>query len=155
MEDSTTNFTDFDSLYNILQEQGRKGKRLGYWNMEEYEGMVFSMLIAFDPKKSKYDLDVLWGCYGLDFYGDTLEESYMYEFESLEKLLDYLLAKYKIKLTDIPQKCVFNHELHPSVIRDSDKKEIFEAAWKQFQEDFAKGIFLDPELKMVYTSLGN
>lgn len=114
--------------------------------------MVLVILIRFDTGQAKYELDLQWECLGLDLYGDTLQESYMYQFESLEKLLEYLLAKYTIKVTDIPIKYSFDGSLFPNPIYYKEQRPDFEAAWQRFQDDFKKGAFLDPSLKLVYNS---
>jgi hypothetical protein len=71
---------------------------VAHCNCKGYPGMVSVILIRFDTRQAKYQLDLEWECHGLDFYGDTLHESYLYEFESLEKLLEYLLAMLPIFL---------------------------------------------------------
>ena len=94
-------------------------------------------------------MDVL----GSDLYGDTLQESYIYQFESLERLLDYLLAKYNIRVTDIPLQYKFDSSQFPDPIYYKEQKPEFETAWKQFQYDFKNGVVLDPSLKLVYSSV--
>jgi hypothetical protein len=73
----------------------------------------------------------------------------LYQFESLEKLLAYLLAKYAITVTDIPVNYGFESSQYPDPIKDKAKRPQFEAAWQQFQQDFKSGAFLDPSLQLV------
>lgn len=93
-------------------------------------------MVRFDTRKAKYELDLEWECLGLDLFGDTLQESYSYEFERLEKLLEYLEVKYAIKVTDIPIKYSFDSSQFPNPIYHTEKKPQFEAAWQQFVDDF-------------------
>ena len=91
-------------------------------------------------------------CLGLDLFGDALWDSYIYEFYDLDKLLDYLPENYDIRVTDIPVQYKFDDSQFPNPIYSEHKKTEFEAAWKRFEEDFKKGVFLDPSLKLVYDS---
>jgi hypothetical protein len=113
---------------------------------------VLAILIRFDSRQANYHLDLEWISLGLDFYGDILQETYSYEFESLEKLLEYLLAKYAIKVTDIPVKYEFDHSQFPDYLKDEAKRPAFEVAWQKFQTGFKSGVFLDRSLKLAYSS---
>ncbi len=121
-------------------------------NIEGYAGMVMYIGIKFNIEKAKYELNLEWMSLGLDLYGDTLQESYHYQFDSLEKLLDYLLIKYNIKVTDIPIKYQFEKDQFPDPIYYKEQKHEFEVTWKKFQQDFKNDAFLDPLLKLVYSS---
>jgi len=152
LTDTQNNFTDPEAIQTYIQNKEKGGILITYRNCKEYEGMVLSIMIAFDTRDSKYQLDLQWMSLGLDFYGDTLQETYLYQFENLEKLLEYILAKYAIRVTDIPLSYSFDSSQFPNPIKDKGKKIIFEAAWQQFQSDFKMGAFLDTSLKLVYTS---
>ena len=120
-----SNFSDFGDLNHHIQDKEKGGLLVTYRNCEAYEGMVLAIMIVFDIRESKYDLDLQWMSFGLDFYGDTLQESYVYSFKSLEQLLEYLLIKYKIKLTDIPKKYQFDPSQFPNPVKDEIKKACF------------------------------
>ena len=113
--------------------------------------MVLCIMIRFDTSKASYQLDLQWECLGLDLFGDALWESYIYEFGDLNKLLDYLLKNYDIRVSDIPVQYKFNASQFPNPIYYEHKKSVFEEAWKRFEEDFKKGVFLDPSLKLVFS----
>jgi hypothetical protein len=147
---SDLNFTNSEALKAHLRE--KSFILVTHRNCKDYPGMVLVIVIRFDNKKTKYRLDLQWECQGLDFYGDVLQESYLYQFESLEKLMEYLLSKYDIRITDIPVKYKFDPTQFPNVLKDEDKKSQFEVAWKQFQKDFKTGAFLDSSLMLVYDS---
>lgn len=108
--------------------------------------------IAFDFKKAKYELNLEWISFGLDFYGDTLQEGYLYKFDTLELLIQYLQAMYQIALTDIPVEFNFDMSQFPNPIKDATQKPVFEAAWQQFQKDFKAGLFLDRSLHLVHST---
>ena len=112
--------------------------------------MVLVIMIRFDTLKVSYQLDLQWECLGLDLFGDALWDSYIYEFDELDKLLVYLLAKYDISVSDIPVQYKFDDSQFPNPIYYEHKKAEFEAAWRRFEEDFKKGVFLDPSLKLVF-----
>ena len=112
--------------------------------------MVLCIMIRFDIQKTSYQLDLQWECLGIDLFGDALWESYIYEFADLDKLLDYLLKNYDISVTDIPVQYKFDDSQFPNPIYYEHKKPEFEEAWKRFEEDFKKGVFLDPSLKLVF-----
>ncbi len=153
MPNSLNNFPDLEALKNFIQNK-RKGEILiTYRKCDDYAGMALAIMIVYDVSQSKYELDLQWMSLGLDLYGDTLQESYLYEFKSIEELLDYLELKYDIKVTDIPVQYQFDINQFPNPIKNANKKAAFEAAWKQFQLDFKKGKFLDSSLQLVYNSM--
>ena len=114
--------------------------------------MVLGIMIVFDTRQARYELDLQWASFGLDLYGDTLQESYVYRFESLEKLLAYLEATYAIKVTDIPLKYTIDQSQFPSPLKEEEKRPLYEAAWERFQGDFRRGDFLDLSLKLVFST---
>ena len=152
MPNPQSNYTDFDALNTYIQNKVKDAIVITYRNCEEYEGMVLAIMIVFDIRNEKYELDLQWMSLGIDLYGDTLQESYLYRFESFEKILNYLREKYGIQVTDIPVKYEFDHSRFPSPIKDEAKKPLFEAAWQRFQDNFASGVFLDPSLRLVYST---
>ncbi len=155
MSDLQNNFTDIKTLENHIEGNKKGSILVSYQNCEDYEGMVLGIMIVFDIEENKYELDLQWASFGLDFYGDTLQESYVYQFKNLEELLDYLLLKYKIKITDIPIKYSFNPVLFPNPIKDKTRKPLFETIWEKFQEDFKNDLFLDDSLGLVYSSMNS
>jgi len=97
-----TNFQQEAEFSDFLEKKGKSRHLVGHHNCDDYPGMVLAILISFEPKASAFDLDLEWSCYGLDFYGDTLQESYQYRFDSMALLMGYLENKYMISITDIP-----------------------------------------------------
>ena len=97
-------FADFQALNSSIHDEGKGARLITYRNIQDYVGMVLGIMLVFDTKEAQYELDLQWMSFGLDPYGDTLQESYVYGFENLEKLLDYLDEKYSIAITDIPIK---------------------------------------------------
>lgn len=150
MSNLFSHFTDFEALNIFLEHKQMGGLLITYRHCEGYEGMALAIMINFDIRQAKYELDLQWMSLGLDLYGDTLQESYVYRFESLEKLTDYLQTAYSINVTDIPVKYQFDSSQFPDPIKDKAKKPIFEEAWQRFQKDFKTGHFLDTSLKLVY-----
>lgn len=148
-----TNFQQAQELRNFLKETGNSRHLVGHRNCDDYPGMVLTILISFEPNASAFDLDLEWGCYGLDFYGDTLQESYLYRFKSLSSLLGYLANKYKISITDIPIQYKIDQTQFPNPITHASQKPEFEAAWEKFQEDFTAGKLRDETLRLVDSSL--
>lgn len=147
------NFSNKDHLKAYLDEKGSGILRIAISNMKGYEGMVFDMGLIFDlNKRKKYELDLEWISYGLDLYGENLLENYLYTFQGLDPLLDYLNNCYAIAVSDIPMglKVDINH--FPNPIKDEDKKSLFQANWERFQKDFRTGIFLDPSLNLIYST---
>ena len=149
------NFADFEALNAYLQNKGKGFLLIAHRNCQEYEGMVLVILIRFDVPHLKYGLGLEWMSLGLDFYGDTLQESCAYQFDTLEQLVEYLRVKYAIPVTDIPVKYKFDPSQFPNPINDAVKKPLFETAWQRFQDDFRKGAFLDTSLKLVYSSIAD
>ena len=152
MTNLSPTFTDFETLKKHIENQKKGFLSLPFQNCTEYAGMVFDMGIIFDTHKNSYQLDLQWISFGLDLFGENLLENYLYEFESLEKLLTYLLEKYNIHVHNIPINYKFNPDLYPNPLKNEIEKPLFETAWKQFQLDFKKGIFLDTSLKLVYST---
>lgn len=152
MEDLNRNFKDFEALYDFIQKKKVGNILIGYRNIPEYAGMVLGIGIVFDTHKLKYELDLEWISFGLDLYGENLLENYLYKFNSLQNLLEYLQSDYDISISDIPMNYKIDQSLFPNPIKDSDQKPIFEAAWQKFQHDFKKGIFLDDSLQLVFSS---
>lgn len=150
MSDPQTQYFDTETLKAFMEEKVKGFKVIAYRNVKDYEGMVLCIMIRFDTAKASYQLDLQWECLGLDLFGDALWDSYIYEFDSPDKLLDYLLENYDIRATDIPLEYKFDGSQFPNPIYYEHKKMEFEAAWKRFEEDFKKGIFLDPSLKLVF-----
>ena len=150
MPDLQSEYFDTETLKAYITENGKGYKVITHRNVKDYEGMVLCIGIRFDIPKASYQLDLEWACLGLDLFGDALWESYIYEFGDLDKLLDYLLEKYDIRVTDIPIQYKFDDSQFPNPIYYEHKKMEFEAAWKRFEEDFKKGVFLDPSLEVVF-----
>lgn len=144
------NFSDYEAFHLHLQEKIKDNLLIAYRNCDQYEGMVLGIMIVFDIQKPVYQLDLQWMSFGLDPYGDTLQESYVYQFERLEALLEYLELTYEIKVEDIPVQYQFDPNQHPDPIKDKAHKSVFEAAWKRFQDDFNDRVFLDAALELVY-----
>ncbi len=144
------NFSDYEALHRYVQEKTKDNMLIAYRNCDPYEGMVLGIMIVFDIQVPAYQLDLQWMSFGLDPYGDTLQESYVYQFEGLEALLEYLKLTYEIKVEDIPVQYKFDPSQHPDPIKDKAQKSVFEAAWKRFQDDFNNRVFLDPALQLVY-----
>jgi hypothetical protein len=144
-------FASFEELKKHIDERGYVV--VGYWNVPEYDGMVLFIDIRKEKNASTYVLNLEWQCLGLDFYGDTLQESYMYRFENLFKLMPYLFSKFGIALTHVPVKFSFDHTQYPNVLRNEDKKTEYEAAWARFQKDFKAGMFLDNSLELIWYSM--
>jgi N-acetyl-anhydromuramyl-L-alanine amidase AmpD len=154
MSDQQSNFTNFEALDAYIQNKVNGSMLITYRNCKDYEGMVLAIAIIFDIRQAKYELDLQWISFGLDLYGENLLENYLYQFESLNKLLAYLLEKYNIKVTAIPVNYKIDPGQYPDPIKDEAKKLLFEAAWQQFQRDFKSGVFLDTSLKLVYDTHG-
>lgn len=145
-------FLDLPSLQSYIRKKGRGAIVLGHWNLENYPGMVRYMGLHFDIEKAEYDLDIEWISFGLDAFGENLLESYLYRFGSLEELLAYVQERYGIAVTDIPLEYHIEAEKFPDPFKNADQRPEFEAAWKQFQEDFAFGKFLDASQLLIYSS---
>lgn len=146
-------FQQQKELIDFLKEKGKSRHLVGHRNCDDYPGMVLAILISFEPEASAFELDLEWSCYGLDFYGDTLQESYLYRFESMQSLMSYLKNKYKVSITDIPIQYKIDLAQFPSPITHGSQKSQFEAGWERFQEDFIAGKLLDETLKLVGASL--
>ena len=154
MPESITYFNDLQSLKSFTEQQSKGTLLVTYRNLPEYPGITLAIMIVFDIPKNKYELDLQWMCLGLDLYGDTLQESYVYSFKNLETLLSYLKEKYDISISDIPLNYSFDQEKHPNPIKDADKKAEYEAAWQKFHKAFQNGDFLDASLNLTYSTIG-
>lgn len=152
MPKSDLNYLDKQSFVAEILKQEKGHKVIAYQNCKNYPGMVLVIMIVFDVSESKYILDLQWEALGLDFYGDTLNENYEYQFESLDTILDYLESKYQLKVTDIPIKLKIGLKDHPNPIDNKEDKNTFEAAWNRFQTDFNNDLLLDRTLKLTYSS---
>lgn len=146
------NFKDLTELTAFIQNKGRGGIVIGYENMPEYPGMVRYAAILYDCAKDKYHLDLQWISLGLDLFGENILENYTYAFPDLKTLTEYLQNKYAIAITDIPVSFHINPELYPNPFKNADQKTIFEASWRQFEERFKQGDYLDPSLPLVYST---
>ncbi len=152
MTDPQANYPDFATLNNDIQTMQSEFILVTHRNVRDYEGMVLCTTIRFDTRQDKYLLDLEWMSLGLDLYGDALQESYSYQFKSLELLLEYLLLRYDIRVTDIPVTYQFDSNQFPNPIKVESKKQVFENGWQRFREDFQRGLFLDGSLKLAYSS---
>ncbi len=148
-------FVDIHELTEFMLDKRKGSIPVAYQLLPDYAGMVLYIGIIFDLKKHQYLLSLEWMALGLDAYGDTLQESYSYQFDRLELLIEYLQLKYAIAVTEIPMKFEFDDHQFPNPIKDEAQKSLFEAAWSQFQKDFKEGLFLDQSLVLVYNSLTN
>ncbi|TCC88218.1 N-acetyltransferase [Pedobacter frigiditerrae] len=145
-------YTDFDQLNSFIQEKNTGQILIDYRLLSDYEGMVLGIGIIFGAANERYALDVEWISFGLDLLGENLTMSYSYQFTNLKSLLDYLAITYSIDVTDIPIKYKIDSEKFPNPFKDEELKPAFEESWARFKQDFAAGKFLDPSLKLVYTS---
>jgi hypothetical protein len=151
-ETINNNFSDMAEIKGFIAEKNKGCLVVDYINLPEYPGIALNISIIFDREKNSYRLDLQWISLGLDLYGDNLVENYLYEFGSLEKLLNYLEKKYSVKLPQISKAFKFDNNKYPNPIKDKGKKALFEKGWKKLQEDFKKGKFLDSSLELVYSS---
>lgn len=136
------NIQYFENIKSIEHQLGKGFIIIGHFNMEEYPGMVLSIILSKHRKIDSFLIDLEWSCFGLDPYGDTLQESNTYQFNSLNKALIFLEKNYKIEASKIPSNYRFNQAEFPNPITNADKKSIYERYWKQFQDDFKTGKFL-------------
>ncbi len=121
---------------------------IGYRHCNGYPGMALALMIVFDTAKDKYLLDLQWMSLGLDLYGDTLQETYVYRFKNLVQLTGYLSEKYQVEVTDIPVKYRFDTKSFPNPIYNRDQEDEFKEAWERFLNDFRNGMFLDSTAKL-------
>lgn len=145
-------FSDISSIQNFISDKKNGSISLNHQNLKNYEGVVFYSGIHFNLLKNEYQLNLEWICFGLDLFGDNLVESYVYQFNSLKLLLDYLEKKYQLKATDINPNYKFNDDLFPNPIKNKDKKTTYIKFWNQFQKDFKQGLFLDNSQNLIYSS---
>ncbi len=146
-------FSGINELDTFIATKKMGELLVGYFDCEGYEGMVLSIMIVFNIQKSQFDLDLQWMSLGLDLYGDTLQESYIYRFSSSIKLLEYLTSKYSLPVSEIPLEYKFENEKFPNPITHAEKHSVFKTSWENFQSDFRKGLLLDPSLELIYNSL--
>ncbi|WP_347174002.1 hypothetical protein [Polaribacter uvawellassae] len=153
MTSKTVFFKNFEEL-NTFAFNAKKGAfSIKHQNLENYEGMVFYIGVYFNIDKNDYQLNLEWMCLGLDLFGDNLVESYVYQFNTLQSIINYLDKKHQIKVTDIKTDYFFDDTLFPNPIKNKDKKAVYNFNWDQFQKDFKKGMFLDASLPLIYSSL--
>lgn len=145
-------FSNLESLKSFIHHQKKGFILVSYESLETYKGMVLGITLLFDTSKNDYQLDLQWISFGLDLFGENLLENYVYQFDSLEILLNYLALTYKIKVEHIPIQYKIDEHNFPNPIKNSTEKPEFEKAWNQFQDDFKNGIFLDSSLQLVYSS---
>lgn len=149
MSNQSEKIESLSSLKDHIASKKKTNLIVAYQNLEGYEGMVLCIMLVIDIDVNKYNLDLQWMSFGLDPYGDTLQESCIYEFTSLESILDYLEKQYQINVTDIQIPFKFNPKDFPNTIDFPEKKPEYQEAWKQFQLDFRKGVFLNQSLKLI------
>ena len=142
-------FSDLSDLETHIHSHQKGFILVTYRPMEGYPGMALAMMIVFDVNNQSYQLDLEYICLGLDLYGDTLMENYVYQFSDMDDLLAYLKKKYQIDVSDIPVNYTFDQEAFPNPIKNPDQKPMFEAVWQQFQRDFENELFLDKSLNRV------
>lgn len=152
MKEQAIHLEDLESLKTYLQDKKKTSIMIGYRHCEGYPGMVLGLMIVLDQKEGSYDLDLQWMSFGLDVYGDTLQESYVYRFDDLGQLMAYLQSTYGIQISDIRIPFHVDQAQFPSPLTHADQKAVFESAWERFQIDFRNGEFLDPDLNLVYNS---
>ncbi|MBO6525072.1 MAG: hypothetical protein JJ971_14685 [Balneolaceae bacterium] len=146
-------FSDTNEFVDFISAKKKGELIVGYFDFEGYDGMALSIMIIFDTRTSQFDLDLQWISLGLDLFGDTLQESYVYRFPSIIKLLEYLASKYLLSVSDIPLSYSFDNKKFPNPITHTNRKSDFKASWKNFQTDFKKGVFLDTTQELIYDSL--
>jgi hypothetical protein len=134
-----TSFKSIGELDMHLQRVRGGFLQIAHRKLDDYPGMVLSILIRWDKKTGHYQLDLEWMCLGLDLYGDTLQESHVYAFASLADLLEQLKTKFDLDLTDLPLTYHFDENAFPNPIKNSQDKLVFQEAWNRFQEDFRNG----------------
>jgi hypothetical protein len=144
-------YTSIDALEAFIQQQQKSHVVVGYYPMPEYAGMALYIGFVFDTQASKFDLNLERMSVGLDLYGDTLQGSYLYRFNNLEALVQYIHSNFGIDVTDIPIKYQYPSNQFPDPLHNEAEKHVFEAAWERFKIDFRKGIFLDSSLKLIHT----
>ncbi len=152
MPENPACFTDLPALLTFVSDRKKGALLITYRHCPGYQGMMQSVMLVFDSVKGTYDLDLQWSAFGLDLYGDTLQESYVYRFQSLEQLTAYLQQKYDIPVSGIPYHYKINPDDFPNPIKDHDKKLIFEEGWQKFEHDYRNGVFLDESLQLIYPS---
>ena len=143
------NFPSAAALHQFILDKQKGALVVAHRNVTAYSGMVQYIGLHFDVPKQQFDLDLEWISFGLDAFGENLLESYLYRFGSLEKVLTYLEEEFGIAPSDISMNYKIDETQFPNPFKDAAKKAEFEAAWARFQEDFAKGMFLDGKLELV------
>ncbi len=145
-------FNNLNSFKDFITKQKVGAISIKHQNLENYPGVVFYMGIHFNQPKNDYQLNLEWICFGLDLFGENLVESYVYQYKNIEDLLNYIDKKYQLKITNIPINYKLDDNLFPNPIKNKAQKNTFEIAWKQFENDFKKGTFIDDSQKLVYNS---
>jgi hypothetical protein len=145
-------FTTIESLKTFIQLNKKGFVLIDYRTVQEYEGIVLCITFLFNQSKKEYHLDLQWISFGLDLFGEHFLENYVYQFTTLEKLLEYLNETYKIQVYEIPIHYQFDEDKFPNPIKNSTDKPKFEKSWAQFQEDFKERKFLDQSLNLVYST---
>lgn len=146
------NFTSIEGLESHIQDKKVGNILVGYRNVSDYAGMVLGIGIIFDTHKTNYELDLEWISFGLDLYGENLIENYLYKFEDLQTLVDYVHKNYGISVTDIPKQYNIDQSKFPNPLKDADQKPRYEKAWQKFQDDFKNDEFLDNSLHLVFST---
>lgn len=149
MEAAGTYFKDFDALDVYLVKEQQGALAIDDRPLEGYAGMGLRILLRFDLPAHTYHLDLEWASFGLDVYVDTLVENYVYAFDTLKELTDYLHAKYQVSVDRIPIHHTIPEGLFPNPIYNGDQKDIFTGAWNRFEQEFRTGIFLDKNLRLI------
>ena len=152
MEQKQMYFSNLESIQTFINQQKKGFILVSYQNLDDYKGMVLGITLIYDTSKNEYQLDLQQISFGLDLFGENLVENYVYQFESLENLLDYLVNQYNIAVEQIPKQYKIDEQNFPNPIKNSAEKSQFEIAWNQFQEDFKRGVFLDQSLNLIYSS---
>lgn len=146
-------FSDLEALRAHTTSSGSGFLVIAHRNCANYPGMVLCIMLVWDVPKASYKLDLQWMSFGLDHYGDTLQESYEYAFASLNALCSYLEQRYQIAPSAIPIRYSIDQSKYPSAINNAEHKSAYEAAWERFQVDFKNGLLLDPNQTLVYSSV--
>ncbi|MCU0438502.1 MAG: hypothetical protein MUC49_11350 [Raineya sp.] len=145
-------FSSFEEFAAFAQEKQEGHMVIGYFHLPDYAGMVLYLGIHYDIAQNKFVLDLEWMSLGLDFYGDTLQETYRYQFDNLKDMFDYMEHKHQVKVTDIAKKYEFDYKQYPNPLTHEDQKEVFQEAWERFSNNFKSGMFLDTTQKLIYSS---
>ncbi len=146
-------FKNKEEIHSHINNKKKGYMMIIYENVKDYEGMVFELGVIYDIHKNLYQLDLKWMCMALDFYSDTLVENYLYEFDDINAIIDYIDVNYNVLINHIPIQFEIDENLFPSPLKDKEKRPIFEANWQRFQQEFKSNKYLDTNLKLIYSSL--